>query len=227
MKTKRQKWIMAMIVLLIFAVSYSFRSQLGEWIAILNEGSIDDVVRAIRGFGIWGPILSMALMVLQSFIAPIPAFLITCSNGLIFGVFWGVVISWSGAMLGAAGTFYFARIFGAEYVQKLEKDGSLLKRVDEMSSRHGMRLVLIGRLLPFVSFDLLSYAAGLSRIKAKKFFIATGAGMMPATIVYVILGERVFQYGSIINAVFIVFALMTVLPWGVKKIKSTFAKKDK
>lgn len=222
MKNKH-KWLTLSVLLIIVAALYINRAEIKAWTVLLSEGNLEDVVAAIRDFGIWGPIISMGLMVLQSFIAPIPAFLITCSNGLIFGAFWGVIISWTGAMLGAAGTFYVARFFGASFVQKLEKDGSLLKRVDDMSSIHGMRIVLVGRLLPFVSFDLVSYAAGLSKIKPRQFFIATGLGMLPATVVYVILGQRVLQHVQTINAIFIGFVILMAFSWILPKFKKARA----
>ena len=48
--------------------------------------------------------------------------------------------------------------------------------------------ILIARLLPFISFDIVSYAAGLTSMSFLSFFIATGIGQLPATIVYSIVG---------------------------------------
>lgn len=47
------------------------------------------------------------------------------------------------------------------------------------------------RLLPFVPFDPISYAAGLTSIRFRSFFIATGLGQLPATIVYSLGGQHV------------------------------------
>ena len=44
------------------------------------------------------------------------------------------------------------------------------------------------RLLPFVSFDAVSYFAGLTPMAFLPFFIATGVGQTPATIVYSCVG---------------------------------------
>ncbi|MBF8407575.1 TVP38/TMEM64 family protein, partial [Klebsiella pneumoniae] len=40
------------------------------------------------------------------------------------------------------------------------------------------------RLLPFVPFDPVSYAAGLTSLRFWPFMLATGVGQLPATIVY-------------------------------------------
>lgn len=52
----------------------------------------------------------------------------------------------------------------------------------------GSRTILVCRLLPFVSFDAISYFAGLTPIKFWPFFIATGVGQLPATIIYSYVG---------------------------------------
>ena len=63
----------------------------------------------IAGFGPLAPLISALLMIFQSVAAPLPAFLITFANGLLFGVWWGAALSWSSAMLGAALCFSIAR----------------------------------------------------------------------------------------------------------------------
>ena len=49
-------------------------------------------------------------------------------------------------------------------------------------------MMRVCRLLPFVSFDAVSYFAGLTSIGFWSFFLATGVGQLPATIVYSYVG---------------------------------------
>lgn len=191
---------------------------IANWLDTLNEGTVEELVDAIKTYGVLAPIVSVGLMVLQAFIAPIPSFLITGANGVIFGTFWGVIISWVGAMIGAAGTFYLARLLGIDFVRRFEKDGSLLSKVDEMSEVHGTKVIFIGRLLPFVSFDFLSYAAGLSRIPPYKFFIATGIGMLPGTVAYVVLGAQIIKYSGSLNQMLLGIAILIVATWTIYRI---------
>ena len=44
-----------------------------------------------------------------------------------------------------------------------------------------MAIVFVTRLLPFVSFDAVSYAAGLSPLSFWRFALATLAGIVPAS----------------------------------------------
>ena len=47
-----------------------------------------------------------------------------------------------------------------------------------------LQTILVCRLLPFVPFDPVSYAAGLTSLRFWPFMLATGVGQLPATIVY-------------------------------------------
>ena len=60
--------------------------------------------------------------------------------------------------------------------------------VEGYFEKYGSKTILVCRLLPFVSFDAVSYFAGLTPIKLFPFLIATGLGQLPATIIYSYVG---------------------------------------
>lgn len=64
-----------------------------------------------------------------------------------------------------------------------------LDEVDAFFKGYGNYAILIARLLPFVSFDIISYAAGLTSVRFWPFFWATGLGQLPATLVYSYVGD--------------------------------------
>lgn len=139
----------------------------------------------------WGPqaaIVSFFLMILQAIIAPLPAFVITFANASLFGAFWGALLSWSSAMAGATLCFYLARILGREAVEKLTGK-RVLKSMDGFFVRYGKHTILICRLLPFIPFDPISYAAGLTSMRFRHFCLATAIGQLPATVVYSWVGS--------------------------------------
>ncbi len=79
---------------------------------------------------------------------------------------------------------------GREVVEKLTGK-TVLDSMDGFFTRYGNHTILVCRLLPFVPFDPISYAAGLTSIRFRSFFIATGLGQLPATIVYSPGGQHV------------------------------------
>ena len=62
--------------------------------------------------------------------------------------------------------------------------------------------MLIARLVPIVSFDIISYAAGLTPMRCRNFLGATLLGMAPATFLYAYLGEQTPQYVRVLLVAF-------------------------
>jgi uncharacterized membrane protein YdjX (TVP38/TMEM64 family) len=188
-------------------------------VRILMVHEPQEAIQAFRGyllgFGVWAPLVSALLMVFQSVVAPLPAFVVTFTNGLLFGWVWGTVLSWSSAMVGAAICFWIARVLGRPVVEKLVGGTKALEISDLFFARYGNRAILISRLLPFVSFDIISYGAGLTPVRFWQFLIATGIGQLPATIVYSYLGQNLTGSVQVLFWVFCVTIAIFVLGWTI------------
>ena len=177
----------AAIFLLLFLVVPFFRAWLMSIFELFKDPQA--MREYIAAYGPLAPVVSALLMILQSVAAPLPAFLITFANGLLFGVWWGTALSWSSAMLGAALCFFIARYFGRPVVVKLTSE-SALAASDRFFERYGKHAVLIARLVPIISFDVISYGSGLTGMGFLGFWLATGIGQLPATILYSYLGDE-------------------------------------
>lgn len=214
-----------LIIVLLYFIVPSFNATMKNFVTQLGSLNLDAVVELIRGYGVYAAIISFILMILQSVLAPIPALLITLANAAVFGWWKGALLSFWSAMAGAALCFYIARTLGRDYVEKVVTKTGLAK-VDEFFERYGKNSILICRLLPFVSFDIVSYAAGLTPIKFWDFFIATGLGQLPATIVYSYLGNLAESTKTIFIAIVSVVAL-SALVYMIGKIYNDKKKANK
>lgn len=177
------------VILLIYFFVPSVNQAVKRMLTPLSSGRVDAVIEYLRSYQGYAALVSAALMVLSSVLAPIPAFLITLSNSVIFGWWKGALLSWSSAMMGAALCFWIARWLGRNAAEKLAGQ-TVLRGVEQYFEKYGPKTILICRLLPFVSFDAVSYFAGLTPMKFWPFFLATGLGQMPATIVYSYVGGQ-------------------------------------
>lgn len=173
----------------LYFTSDRFRMHTQFILTVLSHGDLASLKDYLLAWGAWAPVISAAIMILQSVVAPLPAFIVTVTNGWLFGAFWGTLLSWSSAMTGAALCFYITRGFGRPAAEKFVSK-RVLAFVDRFFERYGTNSVLIARLIPVVSFDAVSYAAGLTPIKFGSFFLATGIGQLPATVVYSWLGQN-------------------------------------
>jgi uncharacterized membrane protein YdjX (TVP38/TMEM64 family) len=211
----------ALVVIALAVASYFWLPAVQQAVnAIINILTIRDVTQAIQtfreyllSFGAWAPLVSGLLMVFQSVVAPLPAFVLTFTNGLLFGWAWGALLSWSSAMVGALVCFWIARSLGRPVVERLVGGSKSLEVSDLFFTKYGDRTILITRLLPFVSFDIISYGAGLTPIKLRNFLIATGLGQLPATLAYSYLGQNLTGSIQVLFWVFTTTLAIFVLGW--------------
>ena len=214
MQSNRSKNIQrAVILLLIVAavICYFFvapvKAVVDEIVRMFSTGDFAVVEEFVASYGPYAMLVSALLMVFQSLIAPLPAFLITFANASLFGWWQGAILSWSSAMVGAALCFWIARLLGRDFVEKLTSKTGLAK-IDGFFAKYGRQSVLIARLLPFMSFDVVSYAAGLTSMGFWPFLLATGLGQLPATIIYSYVGGMLTGGAKLlVTALLIIFAL--------------------
>jgi uncharacterized membrane protein YdjX (TVP38/TMEM64 family) len=158
----------------------------GVDLAALDE---HDVERFVRAWGAWSALASVALMVLHSFV-PLPAEIIPIANGMLFGPLAGVALTWAGAMLGAVLSFALARGLGRGFVRLFVSDARFA-RLAHLSPRPGTLLYV--RLVPFISFNLVNYAAGLTGVSWWTFLWTTALGILPLTVAMVLLGGEILS----------------------------------
>jgi uncharacterized membrane protein YdjX (TVP38/TMEM64 family) len=202
------------LILLVIVGGYVFvpavHNNVNQLIFLLSMVDVSAVRGYVESTGVWAPLVSIGLMVFQAVLAPLPAFVVTFANAALFGWAWGAVLSWTGAMLGAALCYWLAYWYGRALVERVTPQGTL-RRFDAMTDRWGQWAVLVARLLPFVPFDPVSYAAGLARLGFVRFLVATGVGQLPATIVYSLAGDLLAVdmrlLAGVIAAVFVFSAL--------------------
>lgn len=214
MKTKNQVRLLLLAVIagsiLVYFTIPEVQDQLNKAFTALGSMNVQSVIALIRSYGVFAAAVSFLLMILQSVAAPIPAFLLTFANAAIFGWLGGAALSWSSAMAGAAVCFFIAKILGRDVVEKLTSK-TALHSVDEFFQRYGKHTILIARLLPFVSFDLVSYAAGLTPMKVVPFLLATGLGQLPATLVYSYIGGMLTgSVKVVVTGLMILFAVVVM-----------------
>lgn len=166
--------------------------------------------------GATGPLLLMLLMMIAVVVGPIPTLPVSATAGLAFGILWGTAIAATGALFGAMSAFWIARCLGRDAICNRFPDNPVLTR--DGSQRFLTISVLLTRLIPVFSFALISYAAGITAIKAWRFAIATLVGMLPMTVVFAGLGNT-FELNPVLTVVagMTILIAMIWLPWSISR----------
>lgn len=160
----------------------------GWWSTDIDRATLEAWIAAA---GPWGPLAVVALMTVAVVASPVPSAPIALASGAAYGHYSGTVYVAVGSEIGALVAFLIARGLGRGPVERLLGD-----RADYglLGSQNALTLaVFTSRLLPFVSFDAMSYAAGLSRLHFWRFALATMAGIMPASFVLAHFGSAAME----------------------------------
>ncbi|HEX7966805.1 MAG TPA: VTT domain-containing protein [Stellaceae bacterium] len=188
---------------------------LALWRAVAAQGidvatlTLADVERFVAAWAPWSAAASVALMVLHSFL-PLPAEFIPVVNGMMFGPWLGIALTWLGAMLGAALSFALARWLGRPFVRLVLSEAQW-RRLDALPVGPGA--LLLARLMPLISFNLVNYAAGLLGIGWWTFVWTTAIGILPLTVAMVLLGRHMLAAPAWAWAVGVLALLAAWLLW--------------
>lgn len=154
----------------------------------MDQGGVEALVTRA---GPWGPVVIVTLICLAVVASPLPSAPIAVAAGAAYGHWLGAALVAAGSVAGATIAFLIARHLGRGAVRRLV--GHDLERGLLGSQRALMLIVFVSRLMPFISFDAISYAAGLSALRAWRFILATLAGIMPASFVLAHLGAAAME----------------------------------
>lgn len=173
---------------------------------------LDLLISTVRDFGIFGPLLLISLMTLAIIFNPIPSAPIALTAGAIYGHTMGTVYIVAGAEVGAIVAFLIARWAGYDLVHRYIGETRALQRFSSQNSLTA--LVFASRLIPFMSFDLVSYAAGLSPIKLWRFAAATLIGLLPVSFALAHFGAQIGDgdYRTIFG-ILVAIGVLTITPF--------------
>jgi len=175
----------------------------------------------ILNFGIWAPIVFIAIYTLRGAVLVIPVGVMSLAGGLAFGKWLGTVYILIGATLGASLSFLIARYFGRKFIESFEwLHKGKIKSFDESIEKNGFRMMLFMRLIPLFQYDAVNFGGGLSKMKFKDFFLASLIGMAPGGFINAMLGSSLENIISVqFFAALGIFILLMFIPSIYKAIK--------
>jgi uncharacterized membrane protein YdjX (TVP38/TMEM64 family) len=139
--------------------------------------------------GIWGRVLFVGIIVLQVIIAFIPAEPLEIAAGYAFGAVWGTLLDWLGLVIGTLIVFLFVRKIGVKAVEVFfprEKIDSV-KYLNNEKALNATAFILF--LIPGTPKDLLTYIAGLTKIRLLPWILLTSIARIPSVVTSTISGN--------------------------------------
>jgi len=202
-----------LVILILVVIVFLLLQNAFDFSMIMDVEYIRDVIRAA---GPIGPALFIIVMAVAIVISPIPSLPLDAAAGLVWGPYKATLYAVVGAEIGAVIAFLIARNIGRTAIENL-----FHKKIKFLNTGSDMILawiVFVARLFPFFQFDIVSYGAGITKMKMRHFAVATFFGMIPMTFVFAKFGQGIFM-GSTSILVFsgVLIILLFAVPYLISK----------
>ncbi|MFC1598291.1 TVP38/TMEM64 family protein [Patescibacteria group bacterium] len=223
----KKHMVKVILILIVVVVAVVQLERFSTW--LFTQGP-DQLKLFFDGLG-WFSIPFFIILYVVANVLLIPSYPFVFISGIVYGLWWGIALSLLGEVFSATVNFYIGRKFQRKFLVHKFKHKKI-QQAREYVDERGFSVVLILRYLGFY-FDIVSYAAGMTKIKYWKFIVATFIGFIPYIFIYVYAGNQLmdiksseFVY-SILIFKLILFGLFVVV-YGidhlVKKIRKRHAK---
>jgi uncharacterized membrane protein YdjX (TVP38/TMEM64 family) len=202
-KTENRAVAVIGTVLVTFIGMFVLIAAVNSW---LNQGLLFQLMRpdsdaasrvtVLKDFfqscGYWAPLAYLLFVMVEVVVAPLPGLMLYAPGGLLFGPLYGGLLSLTGNVLGAGLACTVSRRFSPRVAERFFS-GPRVARVQTALEQRGVWMIFLLRLNPLTSTDLLSYAAGLTRIPVSRVMLATGVGLAPQCLIQSWLSDRLLN----------------------------------
>lgn len=150
----------------------------------------------IDSSGLFSPVVYILLMIIAILVSPIPSSPLVIIAGTVFGSFFGIIYTLIGATIGAVLAFLIARFFLRDFISKKIEKNNFYNKIKGKENKNIAKIILFTRLMPHISFDIVSHAAGLTGLNVFTFALVTFIGMIPIVFLLSFFGHLIEPYLS-------------------------------
>lgn len=178
--------VVAAVAVVVSILGVIFREPLSGALAWVLNLNVEGLRATIQSYGVLAPLASTVLMLLHTY-APFPLEILAAANGLVFGFWGGIVVTWASMVLSAWLGYATARFFRAAVLRL--GPGKRLRQAQEWTGRRSSWELVAIRFIPVISFSVLNLAMGLVRVPFWRFTWTTALGIIPIATVSVLFGN--------------------------------------
>ncbi len=152
----------------------------------------------IRGAGALGMAVYSGVYILSAVLF-LPGSVLTLGAGFAYGPVKGLLLVSPVSVAAATAAFLLGRSAARGFVARRVERDARFAAIDRAIGESGFKIVLLLRLSPIFPFNLLNYALGLTRVRLGTYALASWAGMLPGTFLYVYLGSLVTSAAELLS----------------------------
>jgi uncharacterized membrane protein YdjX (TVP38/TMEM64 family) len=191
-----------------------------------KSGDLDGTIQYLRSFGIYAAFISFFIDVVINIVGFLPSIFISTANGLIFGLFWGTIISWLGETVGVVISFWAMRVlFGTMAMHIIEKS----KMLSKLDSYESWEAVALARAIPYMPNGVITALCALSSMRFEVHMLGSFIGKLPSVAMEVIVGHDIVnlaEHAKRLTFIVICITVVYAAAWW-KKRKTNAKEKQK
>ena len=185
----------------------------------------DSIVFFLKSRPVIAPVIFIAVYVVMV-VCLVPTLPLNLGAGLIWGPYWGGVLTVIGAGTGSACAFLAARWVASDYLNRKFNHSAWIWLREEVQ-RQDWKAVAFTRLNPIFPFGPSSYFFGLTRIRFSRYIVTTMLSILPLSILFAAVGSSIGgivldgnAYSLVKNmlAISLAVTLLVALKMVVKKV---------
>ncbi|TDF99783.1 TVP38/TMEM64 family protein [Paenibacillus piri] len=195
-----------------------------SWIDKLTGLTWEDIELLLFRFEALGPVPGVLATFIESIVPILPLIAIIVANVNAYGIWEGALLSWIGVVAGAFCVFLFFRKFGSRFRSFVERKYPRSQKFIVWVEQHGFTPIFVLACFPFTPSAFVNIVAGVSKLPAKVFLIATALGKAIMILMVAVAGH---DLGNLLNQPWKMAAIgiLLVLIWFMgRKLESRYTR---
>ncbi|WP_286119111.1 TVP38/TMEM64 family protein [Thermoactinomyces sp. DSM 45891] len=169
--------------------------------------------------GLWGIPLSFLFTVLLNLVGVIPSLFVTGINIVLWGPWWGFLLSWLSELVGSSLAFWLYRKGFQQWKGSNTDDWRWIQKCNSLPRRKQQLTLITVRLAPFFPSGIINLAGAFTNVRLIDFIWTTGIGKIPSITLEVITFLGFQQLGQTLQWTILGLVVSGTLLWYLKKRK--------
>ena len=186
MKSKKYLYLVTLLALIIY---FYYNNSLFEKTILDNIVNLED-------YYIQNPIFFtfsyfIVYVVLTTLSLPV-ALMLGLLSGFIFDLYSAIILISFASSFGATGAMLISRYLISDYINR--KFSNEISLIDNEVDKHGAYYLFALRMSPIFPFFVINAAFGITKIKTLTFYLTSQLGMLPGTVIIILIGSELNDF---------------------------------
>lgn len=216
---KKLNWKLLLIAIILFSIIIYILTFHFHEIKKINLKLMEDY---INSYGQWSVMAFLVVSTIRPLAVVIPITLMTLIAGGLYGPLYGFLLAMVSIVISSNVAFLISRYIGRSFVERLIKKRA--EKVNLKIGEKGFKIIFIMRISGVFPLDIVSYAAGLTKVRYRDFMLATVLGAMPETFSVAYMGHHIknpLSPGFILSVILVVTTVGIPLIYNRHKAKES------